>query len=262
VARIDCPSCRTAVTYLEEARSGPLSCPGCGEALLTADGQPPPRPRGGDSWAVPSLQAREVPVKDGPAPPRDPPRRASAEREREPPRPRHGPTAEDLSEPQLFFHLFWAVVYLFAGAMALFTCGLGLLFNGLSLLVVYFLFAGAGRRIHSLCAGPRFRLTADGIELRYWEKSTFPSVAMLLPMRLMVERVIPWRDYARCQTYTFKYNGATQWRSLTIWTEGGEAFEIGWDIFVADVDDLQSALLIYARRVFAAAARDVLDTGL
>jgi hypothetical protein len=233
MAQISCPECGLTLHYLEDHCRGPLSCPGCGNDL----GQPGGSPT--------SVAPRSAPIVSAPPP--------VAPRPADPVEPRPlRPSTIDLSEPCVVAH---AIRALLAGALAVVVLAIlspnllgkpGRLDVVLALLGWLFA-AGCARAIHALFwARPHFRISAEGLDVRYWL-----PVGRLLgkfrPWLRLVERRVRWSQLTGCRTYQHSTNGRIDWKVLLLDTPNGTV-EVSKGIFATDIDDLQQAVLNYHER--------------
>lgn len=149
----------------------------------------------------------------------------------------------DLSRPKIVNHLFKIVAFggLFTGSVyCMYQVGEPWMYA--LLLLGWCFLAAVARNFHALVALPRFVLTHEGLELRYWRVTNWFTLGMFRPWNVMVELSIPWWMYRGCET--FKRSGGDPWdawQALFIETSHG-TLTIGWDVFARSVDELMAAV--------------------
>ncbi len=123
-------------------------------------------------------------------------------------------------------------------------------------LVSYPFAAAAMRNVHGLVARPHLILTPEALHLRYWPRVGL--LRMFLPLYVLRNCTIPWREYAGCRTFRHRLNGITTWRSLILETTT-QVHEIGWDHFRPSVDRLQEEILDYIEFTFHQPVREEME---
>jgi len=163
----------------------------------------------------------------------------------------------EVARPRVFNHLFKGLIFGGIGGLIVFlvvqeaTEPAGYIFA----LFAYPFVAAFTRNVQAFFARPHFRLTHEQIQLRYWRPVDFPSFAMFLPMYRIVDRSIPWAEYATSRTYKYTVNGLPRYQAFILESKT-EDHPIGWDIFSKSVNAIQGAFLDYIEIEFRQPLRE------